>query len=87
MPYRLLGHIHATAYTTLARLRSERGQGTIEYVAIILLVATLFAAVIGVVGKGDLQIDDKIRGAIENAIGKVNPDAGKAGPPTPAGGK
>jgi hypothetical protein len=43
MVYRLMGRIH----TGLARARhGERGQGTVEYVALILLVAALLAGVV-----------------------------------------
>ena len=38
----LFGYIHAQ----LVRLRDSRGQGTVEYVALILLVALVFAGVI-----------------------------------------
>ena len=38
----LFGYIHAQ----LIRLRDARGQGTVEYVALILLVALVFAGVI-----------------------------------------
>ncbi len=71
MPHRLFGLIHATTYAALARLRSERGQGTVEYVAIILLVATIFAAVITAASGGDIKITEKITNKIEETIGKL----------------
>lgn len=55
-----------------ARLRSARGQGTVEYVALVLLVAGVLAGVV-VAGKG-LKGDvlaKKVVSQIENAIGKV----------------
>ena len=40
--YRLMGRVHAG----VARLRSEAGQGTVEYVALILLVALVMAGMV-----------------------------------------
>jgi Flp pilus assembly pilin Flp len=40
--YRLIGRAHAAMLT----LRRERGQGTVEYVALILLVALVMAGVV-----------------------------------------
>ena len=39
MPYELLGRLHAAAVR-------ERGQGTVEYVGLVLLVAVLIAGVV-----------------------------------------
>ncbi len=48
MPYRMMGWIHAT----VLRLRSdERGQGTVEYVGLMLLLATLLTGVVVAAGK------------------------------------
>ncbi len=44
--YRLIGRAHATIAWTGARLRSRAGQGTVEYVALILLVALVMAGVV-----------------------------------------
>jgi hypothetical protein len=41
--YRLMGRAHAAA---LAALRGQTGQGTVEYVALILLVALVMAGVV-----------------------------------------
>ena len=46
MAYRLQGRIHATFYRAVVRLSSPSGQGTVEYVALILLVAGVLAGVI-----------------------------------------
>jgi hypothetical protein len=47
MGYRIMGRIHAGLHRTVERgLRAERGQGTVEYVALILLVAAVLAAVV-----------------------------------------
>ncbi len=44
--HRLVGHMHGTIGWTAARLRSRLGQGTVEYVALILLVALVMAGVV-----------------------------------------
>ena len=45
MGYRMMGRGHAALFTLGERLRGQRGQGTVEYVALILLVAMVMAAV------------------------------------------
>ena len=69
MPYRTMGWIHAN----VARLwRDQRGQGTVEYVGLMLLLATLLTGVVaaaeGLKGGGlakeivnDAQGDDRRR--------------------------
>jgi hypothetical protein len=74
MGYRIMGRAHATALWARARLRDAVGQGTVEYVALILLVAGLFATVVvaagGVKGKGIAEaVTDKIKSTIEG-VGK-----------------
>ena len=81
MPYRLFGLAHATAYSTLASLRSERGQGTVEYVALILLLAAVFAAVVTWGDRNDLKLGETITGKLKDSIDGV----GK--PPSASGGK
>ena len=47
MPYRTMGWIHAT----VARLwREHGGQGTVEYVGLMLLLATLLTGVVAAAG-------------------------------------
>ena len=43
---RAQGYAHATAFRIWRRLRSPSGQGTVEYVALILLIAGVLAGVI-----------------------------------------
>ena len=50
MLFRAQGLAHATAYRAWERLRAREGQGTVEYVALILLIAGVLAGVI-VAGK------------------------------------
>jgi hypothetical protein len=75
MGYRMMGRAHAALVLTRERLRAEAGQGTVEYVALILLVAGLFATVVlaagGVKGKGIADaVTEKIRSTIEGVAAK-----------------
>ncbi|NLT06245.1 MAG: hypothetical protein GXY03_08020 [Solirubrobacterales bacterium] len=73
--YRLFGLLHATLATTAARLRCERGQGTVEYVALILLVALIMAGVVAAM-KGfktdqGQELGEVILTKIRDAVRKV----------------
>jgi hypothetical protein len=75
MGYRMLGRAHAAALRARERLAGSAGQGTVEYVALILLVAGLFATVVvaagGVKGKGIADaVTDKIKATIEGVGAK-----------------
>ncbi|MGX6446962.1 hypothetical protein ACVU7I_02665, partial [Patulibacter sp. S7RM1-6] len=63
----------------LARLRDERGQGTVEYVALAMLIAAVMAGVVlaagGLKGGGIAQaVVEKVKAAI-GAAGKTPPAA------------
>jgi hypothetical protein len=69
--YRLLGRAHAALLT----MRRDAGQGTVEYVALILLVALVMAGVIAAM-KGfetdeGKELGDVIIGKIKEAVRKV----------------
>ena len=69
--YRLAGRMHAG----LMRLRHQAGQGTVEYVALILLVALVMAGVVAAM-KGfktdeGKELGDVIIGKIKEAVRKV----------------
>jgi Flp pilus assembly pilin Flp len=73
--YRLLGLAHARLHHGLAFLARERGQGTVEYVALILLVALVMAGVVAAM-KGfktdeGKELGDVILGKIKEAVRKV----------------
>lgn len=78
MGHRLMGRTHAALHHLTADLRrrlpEQTGQGTVEYVALILLVAAVFAVVVSKGGAGGetiaKSITDKIEGAIQGAGGK-----------------
>ena len=75
--YRILGRAHAEAVHRTVRIRrrlaglsGQCGQGTVEYVALIILMALLLAAVVTAVrAKGDAGIAttlvDKLKDAID----------------------
>jgi hypothetical protein len=85
MFYAILGFVHAVlwranvAVTRRARaiqaLAGERGQGTVEYVGLILLVSLLMvgmvAAMKGFNGKQGLELADVIVNKIKEAVDKV----------------
>ena len=69
--YKVFGRAHAV----LARLRDQAGQGTVEYVALILLVALVMAGVVAAM-KGfktdeGQELGDAILGKIKEAVRKV----------------
>jgi len=73
--YRLMGLAHATGTRAIAPLRREKGQGTVEYVALILLVALVMAGVVAAMkgfrtGEGK-ELGDVIIGKIKEAVRKV----------------
>ena len=79
MPLSLLVRLHALAITALAWLRrDERGQGTVEYVALILLLALVFAAVVKTGMGKDFDIGKTIVTKLKDAIDGVG-DAPKGG--------
>ena len=51
--YALMGQIHARGHHFARRLREPAGQGTVEYVALILLVALVMAGVVTALAKFD----------------------------------
>jgi len=85
MFYAILGYVHAAlwrlnvAVTRRARaiqaLAGERGQGTVEYVGLILLVSLLMvgmvAAMKGFNGKQGTELADVIIDKIKEAVDKV----------------
>jgi Flp pilus assembly pilin Flp len=73
--HRLFGRIHAALLAATPRLRDPRGQGTVEYVALILLVALVMAGVIAAM-KGfktdqGQELGDVIIAKIKEAVRKV----------------
>ncbi len=75
MGYRLMGLSHARLGAILRVVRGgERGQGTVEYVALILLVAALLAGVVAATkgtSFGTGQIAETIVKQIRNALDTI----------------
>ena len=73
--HRFMGYLHARGHTALGCLRAQAGQGTVEYVALILLVALVMAGVIAAM-KGfktdeGKELGDAILAKIKDAVRKV----------------
>jgi len=80
MIYALLGYLHAAAGQRVRAIQDlaerERGQGTVEYVGLILLVSLLMvgmvAAMKGFNGKQGTELADVIVNKIKEAVNKVS---------------
>jgi len=73
--HRAFGYAHARLLQGFDALRDPRGQGTVEYVALILLVALIMAGVVAAM-KGfktdeGKQLGDIILGKIKQAVRRV----------------
>ena len=73
--YRVFGRAHAALYRALRSAREVTGQGTVEYVALILLVALVMAGVVAAM-KGfktdeGQALGDAILAKIKQAVRKV----------------
>ena len=73
--HRFMGYLHAEGARALQGLRRQHGQGTVEYVALILLVALVMAGVVAAM-KGfrsdeGKALGDVILGKIKEAVRKV----------------
>ncbi len=71
MATRTLARLHVLALAALAGARRERGQGTVEYVALILLLALVFAAVVKTGAGKDFDIGKTIVSKLKDAIDGV----------------
>ena len=73
--YQLMGYAHACAAHAVHGLRRQAGQGTVEYVALILLVALVMAGVVAAM-KGyktdeGRELGDVIITKIKQAVRRV----------------
>ncbi|HST70253.1 MAG TPA: hypothetical protein VLI94_11420 [Solirubrobacterales bacterium] len=78
MFYALMGYLHTAIHrrvNEIRRLAGETGQGTVEYVGLILLVSLLMvgmvAAMKGFNGKQGTELADVIVNKIKEAVDKV----------------
>lgn len=73
MTYAALGRIHAELTHALTHLRDdEEGQGTVEYIALIVLMGGVFALVAKVAKGGDLGIAGAIQSELKQALDGVS---------------
>ena len=78
MGYRMMGRGHAALLLAAHRLRGQMGQGTVEYVALILLVAAVMGAVvIATSNKSEgstiaKKVTDQLKNAIDGVGKKAN---------------
>jgi hypothetical protein len=73
MGYRTMGRAHASLARMRAKLRESAGQGTVEYVALMLLVAGILTAVIGVAeGANVTSIPQAVANKLKDAIEGVH---------------
>ncbi|MCW3011001.1 MAG: hypothetical protein JWO90_1405 [Solirubrobacterales bacterium] len=78
MTHRTAARLHAWLTSSTAhaaeRLRSgpERGQGTVEYVALILLVAGVLAVAVAAAGKSSFRLDETVSEQLTKAIETVS---------------
>ena len=75
--YMAIGWMHVQAHGLRTRLAGQAGQGTIEYVALLVLLAGLFAALASV-GPGDAAegLAKKVHSEIKGAIDSVSSSKG-----------
>ena len=73
MGYRMMGRMHAAVAHLHGRLREQSGQGTVEYVALVLLVAAVMAAVVAASSNGTegQSIAKKVTDELKQAIDSV----------------
>ena len=69
MPYRMMGWMHMRA---LRAMRREDGQGTVEYVGVMLLIATVLTAVVAAARQQrDFNLARTIVNEVREAISSV----------------
>ena len=71
MGYRMVAWTTVRATHAWDRLTEERGQGTVEYVGIVVMVALLVSAVGLVAGKWGGDIGDNLKDGLIKAIKKL----------------
>ena len=74
MHYRVMGRLHVAGLRLASRAQSASGQGTVEYVALILLVAVVLAGVVAATRRssiGDGGIGRTIVAKLKDALDEV----------------
>lgn len=75
MVYRLMGRGHVAALGVRSALRREAGQGTVEYVALLVVVALVLGAIVRATRgfEGSTDIPKAIAEQLKEAIGQATP--------------
>lgn len=68
MHYRIAAYAQALLSTTLARLSDQRGQGTVEYVGVVVMVTLLIAALGAATSKWAGPVGNELRDALKASI-------------------
>ncbi len=71
MGYKVMAWTTVRAMRAWDRMTEQRGQGTVEYVGIVVMVALLVSGVGLVAGKWGDDIGDKLKGGLVAAIKKL----------------
>lgn len=72
MDARISAWFQAWALTLWDSPRDQRGQGTVEYVGTVVMVALLVAAIAGAAGTWGGDLGDDMKKVLEKALRKVN---------------
>lgn len=80
MLYELMGRLHAAAHHATTRAAGQRGQGTVEYVGLVLLLAVVLAGVVMAADKvgGKDAIPAAIIKKLKGAIDSIGMPSGKS---------
>ena len=73
MAYRLMGRLHAL----MLLARNDRGQGTVEYVGLLLLVGALIASIVAGISSHHWDLAKVIVDKLKSAIDKVAGASGR----------
>lgn len=77
MPYTLMARLHLGALDALARLRDTRGQGTVEYVGLVVFMAAVILAVVAAGGgSAGKDIADTIVDKLSDAVDGIKAPKG-----------
>ncbi len=68
MHYRVAANAQALLDATLTRLSDRRGQGTVEYVGVVVMVTLLVAAIGAAATKWAVPVGKELREALQDSI-------------------
>jgi uncharacterized membrane-anchored protein len=68
MQYRIAAHVQAMLSMAVDRLSDQRGQGTVEYVGVVVMVTLLVAAMGVLASKWAAPVGKELREALQDSI-------------------